>query len=189
MKIASIILAAGLSERFGNIDKLTYVYNGKPLLLNVINALKLSPALEIYSVLPKGNVALSKLCARENVTPIFNPDLNQGQGHSLSLGVKVVMEKGYDAALITLGDMPNVSPEHIGLLMKNAVPSGCVFSENKGAIMPPCIIPKAYFPKLSTLSGDQGARAVLSDDDIEMTLPLSDFEAKDIDRLSDLPSL
>ena len=189
MKIASIILAAGLSKRFGSINKLTCEYKGKSLLSNVIHALKLVPALEIYAVLPNGHAALTKLCARENVTPIFNPDPNQGQGYSLSLGVKIVMEKGYDAALITLGDMPNVSPEHIALLMKNAVASGCIFSENNDVIMPPCIIPKAYFPKLLKLSRDQGARAVLSPEDIEKTLPISDFEAKDIDRISDLPSL
>lgn len=186
MKIASIILAAGLSKRFGNIDKLTYEYSGKPLLSNVIHALKLTSILDLHAVLPKGHTALTKLCARENVTPIFNPDPNQGQGYSLSLGVKIVMEKGYDAALIALGDMPNVSAKHLADLTHQSPSLGCVFSENQGVLMPPCLIPKAYFPKLVMLSGDQGARAVLSGDDIETTLTLSDFEAKDIDRISDL---
>ena len=188
MKIAAIILAAGLSNRFGSIDKLTYIYNNKPLLLNVIFAFKSSPALEVVVVLPEDHSALTAICSRENVSIVFNPDPALGQGRSLSLGVQAVIDKGYDAALIMLGDMPNISSDHIANLIDNAVPSGCVFSENNGVMMPPCILPKSYFPKLIALSGDLGARAVLTEGDIAKALPLSDFEAKDIDRISDLPS-
>jgi molybdenum cofactor cytidylyltransferase len=100
---ALIILASGLSERFGEADKLMADFRGKPLVQHAIDAAKPLSFAARFAVIPKASTQRRKLFNYEGYSLIENNSPEAGQGGSLKLAAKAAMEKGYDAICIMLG--------------------------------------------------------------------------------------
>jgi molybdenum cofactor cytidylyltransferase len=166
---ALLYLAAGAGRRFGG-NKLEAELNG--MMLGLHAAQTLSP-LDFGWRFAVGNPASTRLNSALGAlgfSLLINPDTSQGLSRSLAIGAAAVAETEADALLICLGDMPRVSTAHIESLraaFDAAVGDAIggrqiVASSVNGQNMPPALFGRAEFAMLTRISGDKGARALLS---------------------------
>lgn len=108
---AGVILAAGSSTRMGQ-DKALLPWQGETFLASAIRVLQ--PLTELVIVVVGAN--------EQNLAPIIyanaaflvrNPSPDQGQFSSLQRGLEEVLNRGRDAAIVTLVDRPAVSPQTV----------------------------------------------------------------------------
>ncbi|MEM7570333.1 MAG: nucleotidyltransferase family protein [Pseudomonadota bacterium] len=158
METVLIVLAAGLSRRMGERDKLLESVAGKPLYQWALDAALLSEAGPVYLVHGK-----TEPPEASNVTNVHAQLAHLGQSHSISAGIQKVRDTNADAVLIMLGDMPLITPHIIKSLIDAArgKPGKIwrpAFDARPGH---PVYWPRAYFGALKALEGDSGARDVL----------------------------
>lgn len=120
---ASVILAAGESSRMGS-DKALLSWPpqtaGQPpsketFLSAAIRSLTLSTDFVIV-VAGKNEAALAPIVYANGATIVANPDPSRGQFSSLQVGLHEVLNRGRDAAVITLVDRPPVSRATVSTL-------------------------------------------------------------------------
>ncbi len=111
---AGVILAAGASSRMGR-DKALLSWQGKTFLLGAIQALR--PLTEFVVVVAGENEAnLAPIVNAEAAFLVRNPDPTQGQFSSLQSGLDNVLDRGRDAAILTLVDRPATALATVELL-------------------------------------------------------------------------
>jgi len=192
---AGIILAAGLSTRFGRPKQLMDL-NGKPLIEWVVDACLKSRLDKIVLVLglnaPQIAAGLSLKYSDPRITTIINPQFREGMSRSLRAGLVAVM-KDFPAVMFLLGDQPLVSSTLIDRLLERFRESEkdiCV-PVHLGRRGNPTLFSSKFYKQLLNVSGDLGAReiiktrpqAVLS---VKVEDPLPFF---DIDTEEDLEAL
>ena len=159
---AVVLLAAGLSRRYGDASKLLAPYRGKPLALHIADTIGALPLSQRVAICRSGDDDLAALLAARNFTIIFNADPRRGMSSSLALGIAAIAGAG--RAMICLADMPNVSLRHLRALIAASAAADIVASATEnGPPTPPAIFAQGYFPALLALEGDKGARALLAD--------------------------
>ena len=101
---AGVILAAGASSRMGS-DKALLQYDGQSFLAGAIQLLQ--SASDFVTVVTGNNTELLRPIIYENSAYIVrNEQPERGQFSSLRLGLQAVLERGRDAACVTLVDRP-----------------------------------------------------------------------------------
>ena len=185
-RISALILASGLSRRFGPDDKLLSLVNGKPLISHVLEIAASSPCEDIFVVCAEGSDIVSDSCQAHNARVIFNPNPETGQGQSLALGMSHVMNQAVDGVCILLGDMPFVPASHIDNLINLSTASDIVWSSVQGQDQVPAIFMRPVFDALASLSGDRGARSLDLSHFQQSRIALLAENARDIDTQSDL---
>lgn len=181
---AVIILASGLSERFGAKNKLLARLDGKPVVSHVVDYLEpLSFAHHIAVV--SNDPALSGRLVTAGYECVDNPEPKRGQSSSLALGIEAVLRRECHHALIVLGDMPFVTTDHIRKLFQTLESYDGVMSEFAGQRMPPTLLGREAMLALKDISGDRGGKYALQDLNMA-SLPLSPRAAIDIDSEDDL---
>ena len=175
-QVAAVILAAGLSRRMGDRNKLTARVNGKPLVRWVAEAALASSAAETLVVLGAGAGAVRQALAGMNLRFVENPDYAEGMASSIRAGI-AALPAGTDGALICLGDMPDLKAAHLDRLISAFNPlegrAICIplFDERQGN---PVLWGNSFFSELSGLTGDRGAKALLAghaDKVVEVAMP------------------
>lgn len=159
--IAAVVLAAGLSTRFGG-DKLLHPYAGKPLAAHIADTLAAMPLAHRVAIVPPAPSPRAELFSERGFELVTNPDPQQGMGSSLALGARRAAELGADALLLCLADMPNVTARHLTELIAAADDSDAVataFDQSRG---PPAIFARRLFGDLADLTGDHGAKHLLA---------------------------
>ncbi len=185
---AFIILASGLSERFGKADKLVADFRGKPLVQHVIDAASGVPFAERFAVIPKTSIERRKLFNYEGYSIVENEHPDIGQGHSLRLASKVVQTKGYNAICVMLGDMPFVSKEDISSLLQNLSNEDIAISHCNKTRMPPAFFKNDAFKKIGGIDPKAGAKTLFNHSNVYKH-PLSERAARDIDTPETLAEL
>lgn len=180
---ALVLLAAGRSKRFGDIDKLEQPYLSEPLGFHVVTALEAVPFRTRIAV-------ISGTCldfAGRGYRVILNDHAEQGQGGSLALCMKPVRESGAKAVLVALADMPRVTATHIYRLLDTAVGSDAVVASSDGVCpMPPALFGADHFDALESLTGDAGARALVRAGHHVVTSPAELIDIDTPDQLTEL---
>ena len=162
--VAAIILAAGQSRRMGGPNKLLARFDGEPLVRRMAKRAIASKAGPVIVV--TGHRAGDVTAALEglDVATVHNPDFAEGLATSLKAGLQAVPEEA-GGALVLLADMPEITTDIIDRLV------GAFHASSGPAIVLPTIDGKrgnpvlwsrAFFPELMTVSGDTGARHILS---------------------------
>ncbi|HLJ86277.1 MAG TPA: nucleotidyltransferase family protein [Candidatus Angelobacter sp.] len=101
---AGVILAAGASSRMGS-DKALLPWQGGTFLSTAIRALQ--PFTDLVLVVVGANEErLVPVIDAEGAFTVRNPSPEQGQFSSLRVGLENVLNRGRDAALLTLVDRP-----------------------------------------------------------------------------------
>jgi molybdenum cofactor cytidylyltransferase len=101
---AGIVLAAGASSRMGR-DKALLPWRGGTFLSAAIHALQ--PLTDLVIVVAGANaVDLTPIINASAAFLVINPNPEQGQFSSLQIGLQEVLNRGRDAAIITLVDRP-----------------------------------------------------------------------------------
>jgi len=109
-----VVLAAGESSRMGQ-EKALLTYHGASLLSGAIEALR--PHTEMVIVVGGKNTdAISTVVYAAGAFLVTNPEPERGQFSSLQVGLQEVLNRGRDAAIVTLVDRPAASPETVGKL-------------------------------------------------------------------------
>ncbi len=159
---AAILVAAGLSSRFGRADKLTAELCGAPLLSWSLRALSdANPSQCIIVTGPQTSETLSSLPL--DVTVVQNPDPAAGLGTSIALGARVV-GANVRGVFICLADMPLISGALFHRLA-NSLDSDAeldavapVYNGRRGH---PVLFNARQLAALNGLTGDSGAQSIL----------------------------
>ena len=151
-----ILLAAGRSERFGDVgSKLEEEFLGKPLGLHVAGALAVLPFRDRIAVTGRARLDYASRGYRE----VPNADPGEGMGSSVRIGVAAAKAQGAKAVLIALADMPRVTAAHVMRLYDAAANGDTVVASSDGVDpKPPALFGADKFEFLMALDGDKGAR-------------------------------
>ena len=113
--VPAIILAAGMSSRMGRPKALLPLSSGETFLTRIVRTFGEAGVDDIVVVV--GHEANSVLSAsdrgqtsRLSARFVFNPDFEQGQLSSIQAGLRAVDRPGVAGMLLTLVDVPLVSP-------------------------------------------------------------------------------
>jgi molybdenum cofactor cytidylyltransferase len=182
-QVALVLLAAGHSHRFGEMDKLAEPFLDKPLAYHVVTALEAIPFMTRIAIVSDTVLDFAAL----GYEVVENPDPTLGQARSVCHGVKRAKERGAQAVLIALADMPRVTAGHVYRLFDAFVGDDSVVASSDGVQpMPPALFGKGRFEELLALDGDQGARDLIRGGKHVVTSPA---ELIDIDTQDDLRDL
>lgn len=161
-----LIPAAGASRRMGGKDKLTEDVGGKPLLRHVVET-ALATGAPVFVTLPLGATARQAALAGLSAQLVDIPDADQGMSRSLAQGSMAVASTNpgpEDGLMVLPGDMPGFTPEALGLMIHRFQAAPDVIlrgSSASGIAGHPVIFPRAIWPDLQVLHGDEGGRSLL----------------------------
>ena len=166
-KIIKVVLAAGLSKRFGLKNKILEKINGKTLIETILDRLIQIDSNKNNIVVIGGDNynSLKKTLNKYDVKLFYNKNYKNGLGSSVSFIFKKKINK--NGIMFIPGDMPLISIKDFKKLIntffqkQNKIISPCY----KEKIGNPLIIPKIYFNLLKNLKKDEGARKVLPSKD------------------------
>lgn len=155
---ALILLAAGKSARFGDMDKLEQDYLGEPLAFHVVTALESVPFARRIAVVSDTHLDF----AARGYDMIRNDAPDRGLSSSIRLGVEAAREGDPQAVLIALADMPRVTGSHIYRLLDYGGGDDTILASSNGRQpRPPALFGRNRFDWLANLSGDKGARDMI----------------------------
>lgn len=160
-RVVALVLAAGRARRFGSDKRQARLADGRSLLQAVLRTQR--EACDDVRVLLRPDDAWGQaLCAEVGVKWFFVADADHGMGHTLAAGLRSLMadeETGFDAALVVLADMPVVRPDTVQALIDAFQREGRpAWPWHAGQPGHPRLLPRANWPALLDLSGDEGAR-------------------------------
>lgn len=179
--VTAVVLASGLSRRFGDDNKLLMPLHGKPLARHCTDLVASIPFRDRMAVVPQGSEELAGLFAESGFEVVHNPIPDAGQGASLALAASRLHENGPQAALILLADMPFVSAAHIETLIARHGDAEATTSISAGHRLPPVLFDHSTFGRLASLDGERGGKSVLKELDRVAEVEMPPEEAVDID--------
>lgn len=186
----AVLLAAGASQRFGEENKLLTEIEGTALVRRVAQRLAASRVAGIVAVTGFEADRIREALTGLDVEFAENHEFADGLASSIKCGV-AALPRDAAGVMIVLGDMPGVSQAHLDGLIT-------VFEEDREKIVyperedgtqgNPVIWPARYFTELQQLTGDAGAKQLISlHEKAARPVPISSDEALgDIDTPGDL---
>ncbi|AIF99125.1 nucleotidyltransferase family protein [Alteromonas australica] len=176
LTVAGVLLSAGQSRRFhGNKLMSCHPETGQTLLSHT--AARFIQALSYQATTPSVVVVTGKwqkaIQPSLNALPVqsvFNPNWHKGMGTSLSLGVSSVMSQSQPFSsrpshiMVGLADLPCLTDGDYRALLhaSEREPEHIICCEWQGNYTVPAIFPQKAFEELIQLSGDKGAKHLIS---------------------------
>ena len=157
--VSAIVLAAGLSRRFGTSDKLMARFEGRTLLEHVLDCLAGLGLGQIVVVTRRDFEALDLLRRDPDLTCIVNETPEAGMGSSLALGAEAL--KPCTGVFVVLADMPFITPDLYRDMATDLPGHDIVVPVHAGQRGHPVLFASTCFNVLQRLEGDQGARGVI----------------------------
>lgn len=184
----AIILAAGGSTRMGRPKQLLAI-GGTSLLRRVTDAVLASPVTSVVVVLGANAAAIRPEIAGLPVIAVENTGWEEGLGSSIRSGVQALesLSPPPDAAVLILGDQPNLTPAAIVRLIRTHRDGGksIVAARYDGHPGPPALFSRRHLPELLALRGAGGARLLFKRHaDLLATVDLPDLGV-DLDNPAD----
>lgn len=161
-RTAILLLASGLSSRFGAGDKLMADLDGRPVLARAAGALANRSVARRVAVVGTDQSARRSCLEASGFEIVLNPAPEDGQGRTLAIGSQYVRDASdADSVLILLGDMPFVTETHFeGMAEALSQGASAVMSEAGGRLSPPALFRRDHFNQLVAVTGDRGARQI-----------------------------
>jgi CTP:molybdopterin cytidylyltransferase MocA len=181
--VGAVILAAGMSRRYGSPKQLVQI-DGRTLLEHVVRIavdVRLSP---VVAVVPAWLSRPSPL-RLPDLRWIRNPFPERGIGLSLRLGLAALADD-VSAAVILLGDQPGVSGATIAAILSARGHRPVVAATAEGLMAPPVLIEGTHFHLADALPGDVGLRDLLRGDPRLVTTVSVPGHPPDLDAPADL---
>jgi molybdenum cofactor cytidylyltransferase len=163
--IAAVVLAAGRSRRMAPHNKLLVAdRTGKAMIARVVDNVLSSNARPILVVTGHQAEQIQHALGGRPVRYVHAPDFAEGLSASLKAGIAAVPVE-CAAALVCLGDMPLVTGRMIDRLLSCYDPDEgrlIVLPTFRGKQGNPMLWDRRFFPEILQISGDSGARFLLS---------------------------
>jgi molybdenum cofactor cytidylyltransferase len=161
-RTAVVLLASGLSRRYGRKDKMLEDLGGRPLIEHAASLISRMDALTRIAVCPADRKQIGERLIDRFVIAV-NQKPKDGLGHSIAVGVKVALQFKPDAILVAMGDMAFIEPWMLRDLVGGLGSGGTdiVHSGGSEGARPPTAFGPACFETLSKLEGDEGARPLI----------------------------
>lgn len=191
--LEAIVLAAGRGVRFGG-DKLLAALNGAPLITGALASALAAPVRRVLVAVgddPRLADALQAAAppsAADRLVLIPVPQAAEGMSASLRTAAAAASPE-IDGVFVFLGDMPAIATETpVRLAAALDGPGRIVAPVHAGRRGHPVLFGGGWLPALKTLTGDQGARAVIATAGSSLRLVEVDDPGVllDIDRPEDL---
>lgn len=188
---AVVLLAAGEASRFSEGDKLLAKLHEKPLLSHFGFLTKDKHFARSLAVTRPEDTDRQSLLKNDGWEICENDQANTGQASSILCGLRALQnDPNIRKIIILLADMPLVSKQHIeDMIMLGWNRSHLIMSHNGQHITPPVLIDASDIDQLLRLTGDKGARALLSEKKDRSFVRISKVECRDIDTLEDLKAV
>lgn len=165
LRFGAIILAAGASTRMGEPKQLLPL-DGQPLIVRTVLAALASPTWPVVVVLGAHAEEIRPLLARLPVLVAENPAWAEGMASSIRAGVATLQQfsRSLDGALVALCDQPDFSADVIAQLIaaQHTTRRSIVAARYGGRNGAPALFLREHFPALASLTGEDGARALLN---------------------------
>lgn len=176
-EVACIILASGLSQRFGDTDKLSADLCGKPVISHVVDVAQKVGFGEIFL---GSNLSTALGCTR-----VENDNPQAGQGYALRLGLRAARDAGWENCLVLLGDMPLVTASYVKKIVHKYKQKQSIISISESVRMPPVLFSLDAINRILSENHTQGARELFADLD-HVTVEMTAESALDVDTPADL---
>lgn len=191
--IVGVLLAAGTGSRFGGEHKLLADLDGEPVVARAARSLAASSLDDRVAVVGHERDRVERALP-ESFAVVGNPDYERGQSTSVRRGVAAARERGADAALFALGDMPTVSVETVDALLaayreRESGNAGIVAPRYDGRRGNPVLFDARYFDALADVEDDAGGRAVLESESVRWVDVDDPGVHRDVDTVADLRAL
>ena len=168
-RVGAVILAAGRSSRWraaggAEATKLVAEVAGKPIVRRVAEAALASRTRPVIAVLGHEREAVETALAGLDVTTAVNQNFASGIASSLRTGL-AALPADVAAALVLLGDMPDIASPLIDRLIESFAASPGVLAVapvTGGRRGNPVLIARGLFGPAMALEGDEGARRLLA---------------------------
>ena len=161
--VAGLVLAAGGGRRYG-MPKALVEYEGR---LRVERAVRTARAVcdPVLVVLGARAVDVWRTADLDGATVLANRDWATGMASSLRTGLDGV--RGWpgriDAVLVTLVDMPGMTPDALRAVAAHAAPDALAVAAYDGVRGHPVMLGRAHWAGVAaTATGDEGARRYLA---------------------------
>ena len=192
---AGIILAAGMSQRFGRPKQLLKLKN-KHLLEYALDAALASHLAKVVLVLGHEHEKILRTLGVKTNLPrleiVINHRYQKGQSQSLQAGLRIV-HKAYHSAMFLLGDQPRVQSSTIDELLarfRDSEKNICV-PVHRGMRGNPALFSRAMYCRLMAINGDFGARNIIRENSEQVLFVEVDDPAEftDIDTHGDIAKI
>jgi CTP:molybdopterin cytidylyltransferase MocA len=163
MSCAAVVLAAGGGRRYG-MPKALVEYEGSLLVERAVRTAR-AVCDPVLVVLGAQAVDVWRAADLDGATVLANKDWETGMASSLRTGLDGL--RGYparvDAALITLVDLPGMTPAALGALAAHAAPDALAVATYDGVRSHPVLLGREHWAGvMETATGDEGARRYLA---------------------------
>ena len=165
--VAAVVLAAGGGRRYG-MPKALVEYEGSLLVERAVRTAR-AVCDPVLVVLGAQAVDVWQRADLEGATVLANRDWETGMASSLRTGLDGL--RGWpgrvDAALVTLVDMPGMTPEALGRVAALAAPDALAVAAYDGVRGHPVLLGREHWAGVAeTATGDEGARRYLAEHDV-----------------------
>lgn len=190
---AAIMVAAGLSSRFGAGDKLMADICGAPLFSWSLKPLLSSGLGQIIVVTGANDREIRTICGHQPILFMNNFEPAAGLGVSIAAGAGAV-RKEMKGVFICLGDMPltpaDIFHDLIAALDADETIDGAAPVHN-GRRGHPVLFHGRHLAALTALSGDEGAKSIIGAPGFRLRLVNVDDEGilQDVDNKSDIAQM
>ena len=160
--IPAVILAAGASTRLGEPKQLAMLA-GETLLERAVRVAREAGCDPVVVVLGAAYVEVlaGTFGTLGDAVPVINDKWAEGMASSIRLGVRTLgfVAKDAEGVLLMTCDQPAVTVQHLNRVMLRQEVTASRYGERNGV---PAYFPKKYFSDLMALTGDAGAKGLLS---------------------------
>ena len=166
MRVAGLVLAAGISSRFGSPKSLAKLH-GRPLLQHVLDTVAETPLEPVLVVLGHAALKVEATIDWRAEVRLRNPDPARGLASSLHVGLDDLgaLLPRVDGAVILLGDQPRTRSSVIEALLAAAERSDRPILAPRyaeGGGINPLVLRREAFPLADRTSGDRGLGPVIA---------------------------
>ncbi|VAV91624.1 hypothetical protein MNBD_ALPHA01-869 [hydrothermal vent metagenome] len=164
-KIAAIVLAAGQSKRMGQENKLLLPFEGQTVLSHVLEQVEQAGFSDTLVITGHQKDRIEQEISRHDAKAVHNDLYEEGISSSVKLGIGA-LAKDIDAALVILGDMPNISAGILEKIIAAYDPDkgrSIIIPKHNGKRGNPILWHHEFFSDFDRLEGDMGAKILLKD--------------------------
>ena len=188
IRAAAVVLAAGGSSRFGSPKPLIRA-NGETFVARAVRHARDAGCDPVVAVVHEAAVASEAESAGAAVRR--NSRWKEGLSTSIAAGIEAIdADASIQAVLILPCDQPKVTSDDLARLLSAFSPGifAVASAYGNGASGIPALFGREAFPRLRTLGGDAGAKALLVEREARVRKIEVPHAAFDVDRPEDWPS-